>query len=399
MLVSNASHPADHCELSSLGWLLQRAPTPPSTAAPGGADLAVPLRSLEPANEKGRRARRILGQSRSSPYASTTTVRQARRRLGGPVYWSSHGETGVTEDGDELDTHRPPFSFTCLIGMAILKSGATHISVGEIYRYMVRNFPYFKTAKQTWRNSVRHVLSLGKYFCKRSKGSTQHDELGPCVGKGAVWSVKGAMLPSLLRHIELGAAQLTPSAAKHLGLANLATVKAAVAAAADPALPVQFPALEQLGHHGADLAAAECAKLGIPGMLPGHHDADLDGMTDLELDMPPPGSPTGSISSCAGSDVLSALSDEDVEVPDLEAPDVAAALFPALPAATTATAPAPEVAADWLDRSLDAQLALDIAALLDGDGQHRVPATPMAPEPEPGSFESWFSLDTAIAGF
>lgn len=126
---------------------------------------------------------------------------------------------------------RPPFSFTCLIGLAILKSNRTHISVGEVYKYILRNFPYFKTAKSTWRNSIRHVLSLGKYFCKRSRGSVLHEEVGPCVGKGSVWSVKGAMLPSLLQHITHGAKQLLPGTAAHLQLTDLSTTAAATAAA------------------------------------------------------------------------------------------------------------------------------------------------------------------------
>lgn len=141
-------------------------------------------------------------KARASPY----------RVPNAPRYWSSG--TDYTEDGDELDASRPSFSFTCLIGLAILSAdGEKRLTVGSIYEYIQRNFPYFQTARSTWRNSVRHVLSLNKFFQKPDDGKQ--------AAKGGVWEVKPFMLALLVEHIAEGQQRLPAATAKHLGLPEL----------------------------------------------------------------------------------------------------------------------------------------------------------------------------------
>ncbi|PNI64838.1 FOXN4 isoform 5, partial [Pan troglodytes] len=43
------------------------------------------------------------------------------------------------------------------------------LPVSEIYSFMKEHFPYFKTAPDGWKNSVRHNLSLNKCFEKVDK--------------------------------------------------------------------------------------------------------------------------------------------------------------------------------------------------------------------------------------
>lgn len=50
---------------------------------------------------------------------------------------------------------KPPFSFPCLVGMAMRNSKTGRMSVSQIYAYVTKNFPYFRTAKSGWKNSVR----------------------------------------------------------------------------------------------------------------------------------------------------------------------------------------------------------------------------------------------------
>ncbi|VVD04227.1 unnamed protein product [Leptidea sinapis] len=64
-------------------------------------------------------------------------------------------------------THtKPPYSFSCLIFMAIEAAPTRALPVKEIYAWIIRHFPYFKNAPQGWKNSVRHNLSLNKCFHK-----------------------------------------------------------------------------------------------------------------------------------------------------------------------------------------------------------------------------------------
>lgn len=89
-------------------------------------------------------------------------------------------------------THtKPPYSFSCLIFMAIEAAPARALPVKEIYAWIIRHFPYFKHAPQGWKNSVRHNLSLNKCFHKVAAA--------PGLGKGSLWTVDPQHRSSLLQ--------------------------------------------------------------------------------------------------------------------------------------------------------------------------------------------------------
>ncbi|XP_059062903.1 forkhead box protein N3-like [Achroia grisella] len=89
-------------------------------------------------------------------------------------------------------THtKPPYSFSCLIFMAIEAAPTRALPVKEIYAWIVRHFPYFKNAPQGWKNSVRHNLSLNKCFHKVAAA--------PGLGKGSLWTVDPQHRSSLLQ--------------------------------------------------------------------------------------------------------------------------------------------------------------------------------------------------------
>lgn len=64
---------------------------------------------------------------------------------------------------------KPPYSFSCLIFMAIEDSPDKKLPVKDIYNWILTNFPYFQHAPTGWKNSVRHNLSLNKCFKKVDK--------------------------------------------------------------------------------------------------------------------------------------------------------------------------------------------------------------------------------------
>jgi len=68
---------------------------------------------------------------------------------------------------------KPPYSFSCLIFMAIEESPLKRLPVKEIYNWIQSNFPFFRAAPTGWKNSVRHNLSLNKCFMKVEKDRGQ----------------------------------------------------------------------------------------------------------------------------------------------------------------------------------------------------------------------------------
>ncbi|KAJ8046625.1 Forkhead box protein P1 [Holothuria leucospilota] len=72
---------------------------------------------------------------------------------------------------------RPPFTYAALIRQAILDSPEKQLTLNEIYNWFTRVFAYFRRNAATWKNAVRHNLSLHKCFVRVENV------------KGAVWTV------------------------------------------------------------------------------------------------------------------------------------------------------------------------------------------------------------------
>lgn len=69
---------------------------------------------------------------------------------------------------------KPPYSFSCLIFMAIEGSESKALPVKEIYSWITDHFPYYRSAPAGWKNTVRHNLSLNKCFRKVDKIQDNH---------------------------------------------------------------------------------------------------------------------------------------------------------------------------------------------------------------------------------
>uniref|UniRef100_A0A8C8CDN7 Fork-head domain-containing protein n=1 Tax=Oncorhynchus tshawytscha TaxID=74940 RepID=A0A8C8CDN7_ONCTS len=75
---------------------------------------------------------------------------------------------------------RPPFTYASLIRQGILESPEKQLTLNEIYNWFTRMFAYFRRNAATWKNAVRHNLSLHKCFVRVENV------------KGAVWTASMA---------------------------------------------------------------------------------------------------------------------------------------------------------------------------------------------------------------
>uniref|UniRef100_G3UM24 Forkhead box N3 n=1 Tax=Loxodonta africana TaxID=9785 RepID=G3UM24_LOXAF len=89
----------------------------------------------------------------------------------------SPAHSDMPYDARQNPNCKPPYSFSCLIFMAIEDSPTKRLPVKEIYNWILEHFPYFANAPTGWKNSVRHNLSLNKCFKKVDKERSQVSHL------------------------------------------------------------------------------------------------------------------------------------------------------------------------------------------------------------------------------
>uniref|UniRef100_UPI00398E4283 forkhead box protein P2-like isoform X3 n=1 Tax=Pristiophorus japonicus TaxID=55135 RepID=UPI00398E4283 len=112
----------------------------------------------------------------SSGRDSREPLSLSRQRL-----WEKHS-AGFSDINPSLEYYkifnvRPPLTYAALIRWAILETADRQLTLNEIYHWFTRSFAFFRYHTATWKNAVRHNLSLHKCFVRVENI------------KGAVWTV------------------------------------------------------------------------------------------------------------------------------------------------------------------------------------------------------------------
>lgn len=89
---------------------------------------------------------------------------------------------GGVSGGGGKDDSKPPYSYAQLIVQAIASAQDKQLTLSGIYSYITKHYPYYRTADKGWQNSIRHNLSLNRYFIKVPRSQEEP-------GKGSFWRI------------------------------------------------------------------------------------------------------------------------------------------------------------------------------------------------------------------
>ncbi|KAJ8727855.1 hypothetical protein PYW08_016240 [Mythimna loreyi] len=114
----------------------------------------------------------------------------ARPNSNGTAASSSNSDSGYgstrdvreREPREARDDAKPPYSYAQLIVQAVASAPDKQLTLSGIYSYITKHYPYYRTADKGWQNSIRHNLSLNRYFIKVPRSQEEP-------GKGSFWRI------------------------------------------------------------------------------------------------------------------------------------------------------------------------------------------------------------------
>ncbi|ELA41006.1 uncharacterized protein VICG_01965 [Vittaforma corneae ATCC 50505] len=80
------------------------------------------------------------------------------------------------------DEEKPTDSYALMIYKALESAPEGRLTLAEIYAWIESHYPYYQTADQVWKNSIRHNLSLNPTFKKIPRPMNSK-------GKGGYWAI------------------------------------------------------------------------------------------------------------------------------------------------------------------------------------------------------------------
>ncbi|XP_046959972.1 forkhead box protein K1 isoform X1 [Vanessa cardui] len=96
--------------------------------------------------------------------------------------YSARDARDAREHREGRDDAKPPYSYAQLIVQAVASAQDKQLTLSGIYSYITKHYPYYRTADKGWQNSIRHNLSLNRYFIKVPRSQEEP-------GKGSFWRI------------------------------------------------------------------------------------------------------------------------------------------------------------------------------------------------------------------
>lgn len=128
-------------------------------------------------------------QHQISAPAQLTSEQSSMSKAASTSNSNKNGSFLFLKDREDFRTNshiKPPYSYSQLIILSMKESNYAKMTLQMIYDWIIENFSYFKKADPNWqvtfKNSIRHNLSLNKCFRKIAR---QKDE----PGKGGFWTL------------------------------------------------------------------------------------------------------------------------------------------------------------------------------------------------------------------
>nr|XP_058906271.1 forkhead box protein P3 isoform X6 [Kogia breviceps] len=121
--------------------------------------------------------RHLWGSHANSTIPGMQTRQPVSREQRGPDPSVPLTEFFHNMDYFKFHNMRPPFTYATLIRWAILEAPEKQRTLNEIYHWFTHMFAFFRNHPATWKNAIRHNLSLHKCFVRVESE------------KGAVWTV------------------------------------------------------------------------------------------------------------------------------------------------------------------------------------------------------------------
>ncbi|XP_044289723.1 forkhead box protein K1 isoform X2 [Varanus komodoensis] len=172
------------------------------------------------------------------------------------------------------DESKPPYSYAQLIVQAISSAQDKQLTLSGIYAHITKHYPYYRTADKGWQNSIRHNLSLNRYFIKVPRSQEEP-------GKGSFWRIdppsEGKLVEQAFRK------------RRQRGVSCFRTPFGPLSSRSAPASPTH-PGL--LSPHTSGLQTPEClSREGSP--IPHEHDfgSKLASVPEYRYSQSAPGSP------------------------------------------------------------------------------------------------------------